>query len=125
MPYDERWLVDVLARGQVRLVGGHAPAEPPALSERAFQQAVLRMAKGCGWYAYFTKDSRRSPSGYPDLTLVHPERRIALWVELKVPGGVLTLQQQHWLAVLGQVEHTEAYLWTPQEWEEICQTLRG
>lgn len=123
MPYDDRWLTEVLAKGQVRLVGGRAPAEPPGLSERAFQQAVLRVAKGCGWYAYFTKDSRRSPSGYPDLTLVHPERHVALWAELKVEGGVLTLQQAQWLKALEQVRETAAFVWTPEDWETIHMRL--
>jgi hypothetical protein len=122
MPYDEAWLQSVLQAGQVRLVDG-APPAMPALSEKAFMGAVVRLARQQGWYPYHTTDSRRSPSGYPDLTLVHPTRQVALWAELKVPGGVLTLQQAHWLKALGEVERTEAHLWMPEDMEEIRRRL--
>jgi VRR-NUC domain-containing protein len=129
MPYDERWLTDVLARGQVRLVGGAAPAGPPAISERAFQQAVLRVAKDCGWAGYFTKDSRRSPSGFPDLVLVRPptatQPGTALFWELKRADGIVTLQQAHWLRLLGQVTQVEAGVWRPEAWSTLVERLRG
>lgn len=129
MPYDERWLADVLARGQVRLVDGKAPAGPPAISEKAFQSAVLRVAKGYGWAGYFTKDSRRSPSGFPDLVLVRPpsatQPGTALFWELKSADGIVTLQQAHWLRLLGQVTRVEADIWRPEEWESMVARLRG
>jgi len=137
MPFDERWLADVLARGQVRVVGSGGAGERrkesadtpglvrPHVSEKAFMAAVVRLARQEGWLAYHVHDSRRSLPGYPDLTLVHPQRHVALWAELKVPGGVLTLQQMHWLHALGQVERTEASLWTPEDWPGIEETLKG
>lgn len=125
MPFDERWLTDLLARGDVRLVAGKAHLEPPPITEAAFLQAVMRLARGHGWLAYHVHDSRRSLPGYPDLTLVHPTKHLALWAELKVPGGVVTLQQAHWLKALGEVERTEAHLWMPENMEEICRVLRG
>jgi hypothetical protein len=46
-----------------------------------------------------------------------------LIAELKVPGGVVTLAQQHWLEVLRQVSHIEVYLWKPDDWPEIVEKL--
>ena len=100
------------------------PAAVP-ISEKSFQAAVIRVAKQEGWLVHWTFDSRRSPSGYPDLTLVHPARHIALCCELKVPGGVLTLAQQRWLTVLGQVERVEAHVWFPDDMPSIRALLAG
>jgi hypothetical protein len=135
MPYDERWLADVLARGQVRVVGsggagdrGRESADTPGrvrphVSERVFQQAVLRVAKEAGWAGYFTKDSRRSPSGFPDLILVRDN--VQLCWELKSADGIVTLQQAHWLRLLGQVTRVEADIWRPDEMAMMIERLRG
>lgn len=98
-----------------------APAEAPAISEKAFQAAVIRYAKEHHWLCYHTHDSRRSLPGYPDLTLVR--EGVCLWSELKVPGGTLTLQQAHWLKALGAVRDTAAYVWTPDDMPEIVMRL--
>ena len=45
--------------------------QPAPIREQAFQAAVMQLAKQYGWMAYHTFDSRKSPSGYPDVTLVH------------------------------------------------------
>jgi uncharacterized membrane protein len=42
-----------------------APVEAPALSEAAWQAAVVRMATAAGFMCYHTWDARRSPSGWP------------------------------------------------------------
>jgi hypothetical protein len=123
MPYDERWLSDVLAKGQVRVVGGSAPPGPPALSERAFQAAVVRVATSYGWACYHTHDSRRSPSGFPDLVCVRDH--VCLAWELKTADGVVTLQQAHWLRLLGQVTQVEAGVYRPEDWAIIVTRLRG
>jgi hypothetical protein len=141
MPFDEAWLADVLARGQVRVVGsggagdrGRESADTPGrvrphVSERVFQQAVLRVAKECGWAGYFTKDSRRSPSGFPDLVLVRPpsatQPGTALFWELKSADGVVTLAQAHWLRLLCQVTRVEADIWRPDEMAMMIERLRG
>jgi hypothetical protein len=100
-----------------------APPVVPGVSEKAFQAAVMRVAREHGWLAYHVHDSRRSLPGYPDLTLVHPARHVAIWAELKVAGGQLTLQQAHWLAALGQVRETAAFVWTPEDMETIRMRL--
>lgn len=97
------------------------PAEAPAVSEKAFQAAVVRLAREHGWLCYHPHDSRRSLPGYPDLTMVR--EGVCLWSELKVPGGTLTLQQAHWLKALGQVRETAAFVWTPEDMAEIRMRL--
>src|SRR5690606_30920215 len=53
------------------------------MKEAVLQAQVIKVAKGLGFLAYFTHDSRRSPSGWPDLVLVHPIRGRLLFRELK------------------------------------------
>jgi hypothetical protein len=120
--YDERWLADLLARGDVRLVDGVAPVVP-AISEKAFQAAVVRVAKGYGWSVYHTHDSRRSPSGFPDLVCVRDQ--VCLAWELKSADGVVTLAQAHWLRLLCQVTRVEADVWRPEEMATMVERLRG
>jgi hypothetical protein len=105
---------------------GLSLTEAPAMSEKVFMAAVIRLAKAHGWEVFHPYSMKRSPGeGYPDLTLVHPERHLCVWAELKVPGGVTTLAQQRWLEVLGQVTSVGATLWTPEDWDRIRATLEG
>jgi hypothetical protein len=124
MPFDDAWLRDVLARGAVRLVGGSAPPVPPAITERAFMQAVRREALAGGWMLYHTFDSRRSAPGFVDCVLAKPGRPLLCW-ELKTTDGIITLAQQRWLEVLGQVTHVEAGVWRPEEMPRMVARLRG
>ena len=98
-----------------------AAPEAPAVSEKAFMGAVVRLAKEHSWLVFHPHDSRRSLPGYPDLTLVR--NGVCLWSELKVPGGGLTLQQAHWLKALGAVRETATFLWQPEDWPEIVMRL--
>ena len=103
--------------------GVGAPVEAPVVSEKVFQQAVVRLAREQGWYVFHPTIAKKSVPGYPDLTLVHPDRQVALWAELKVDGGQLTLQQMAWLKALGAVRETTALLWTPEDWGDIRMRL--
>lgn len=135
MPYDERWLAGVLAKGQVRLVGSGAAGDRgresadtpgrvrPHVSERVFQAAVVRVAKSCGWAAMHVHDSRRSPAGFPDLILVRDN--VQLCWELKSADGVVTLAQAHWLRLLCQVTRVEADVWRPEEMAMMIERLQG
>jgi hypothetical protein len=123
MPYDEAWLRDVLARGDVRLVGGTAAPEAPPITEAAFQSAVRRVAKGYGWTVYHTHDSRRSPSGFPDLVCVRDH--VCLAWELKSADGIVTLRQAHWLRLLSAVTQVEAGVYRPEEMAQMVARLRG
>ena len=103
-----------------------APPEAPVVSEKAFQQAIMRLAKQHSWLVYHTHDSRKSPAGYPDLTLarlpgkVHPGQLVI--AELKVDAP-LTIEQEVWLATLSHVTHTRTYLWKPDDLPLIREVL--
>ena len=62
-------------------------------TEKQFQSLIVEYAKRCGWFVYFTYDSRRSPEGFPDLVLV---RNVVLYRELKTETGRLTPAQKAW-----------------------------
>lgn len=96
---------------------------PTGISEAAFQAAVIRFAKAHAWSVYHTHDSRRSPSGFPDLVCVRDH--VCLAWELKSVDGIVTLQQARWLEMLGQVTHIEVGVWRPEDWESIVKRLRG
>lgn len=98
--------------------------QPPVLLEATFQAAVIQLAKDCGWLCYFTKDSRKSPSGYPDLTLAKAGQPLYV-CELKRADGQVTKAQQAWLDALARCSGVVAEVWRPSGLEEICQKLRG
>jgi len=144
MPYDEHWLRDVLARGEVRLVGsgvagnrgresadtpgpGPGPGQAiarPHFSEKAFMQAVQREALANNYLFYHTFDSRRSAPGFVDCVLAKPGRPLLCW-ELKAADGLVTIAQQRWLDVLQHVTHVEAGVYRPEDWNTMVERLRG
>lgn len=96
-------------------------------TEKSFAQLVVDYAGLQGWLVYRTYDSRRSPAGYPDLTMVR-DRRL-LFAELKSATGQVTKAQQQWLLRLRELVRVvgpsfpEVYVWRPAEWDEIMTTL--
>ncbi|MEW6583441.1 MAG: VRR-NUC domain-containing protein, partial [Actinomycetota bacterium] len=56
-----------------------------ALSEAAFQDQVVDLARLRGWLVYHTFDSRHSAAGFPDLILARGDRLVA--AELKTQRG--------------------------------------
>ncbi len=92
------------------------------VSEKEFQQAVLEYAKLCGWMCYHTWSSIHSPAGFPDLVLVRPPR--VVFAELKVGKREPTPAQREWLILLASCAGVEAYLWRPDNWDEIAEILK-
>lgn len=104
-----------------------APPEAPAVTEKQFMRAVIRLAKERGWMVFHPHDSRKSPGpGYPDLTLARLPRDgrpgQVIWAELKVDAP-LTIAQEVWLATLSHVTQTQTFLWTPASMERIREVL--
>ena len=99
--------------------------QPAPISEAAWQSAVMRLAKQYGWMAYHTFDSRKSPSGYPDCTLVHPGRaRPLICAELKTDTGIVSQAQQAWLEALGGCTGVVADIWRPADMARVIEVLR-
>jgi hypothetical protein len=91
-----------------------------AMSEAQWQAAVLDLAHALKWEHYHTHDSRRSPSGFPDLVLV---RDRVIFAELKSERGDLVGTQYEWLMRLVHAG-MEAYVWRPSDWPEVERILR-
>jgi hypothetical protein len=94
-----------------------------AMTEKAFQQAIIDLAHACGWRAYHTHDSHKSAPGFPDLVLVKPGRHVLFW-EVKTERGKVSAAQQTWIDDLrnsGQI----AVVVRPHNWLWIEQILTG
>ena len=89
------------------------------ITEKAFQAAVVELAKLSGWMVYHTHDSRRSEPGFPDLVLVRDRVRFR---ELKSEGGRLSLAQKKWMWGL-TFAGADFCMWEPSDWPEIEATL--
>lgn len=73
------------------------------MNEKQIQQGLIDTAGMTGWLSYHTFDSRRSAPGFPDLVLVHAKRGELAFVECKGPRGILSPEQQEWLAALESI----------------------
>lgn len=110
------------------------------MSEAAFQEQVIHIAKLYGWLHFHTFDSRRSEPGFPDLVLVRSPELI--FAELKAERGRLSADQVKWIAHLtdlaGEVENVLAaataagtnsslaintYVWYPGDFDDIVSRL--
>jgi hypothetical protein len=95
-------------------------------TEAHFQERVIKAAKALGFkYVYHTFDSRKSPSGFPDLVLIHPAKHRLLFVELKSQRGKLTWAQTLWRVALSELAGVEYYCWRPSDWDALVGVLRG
>jgi hypothetical protein len=92
------------------------------VTEKAFMHSVIDLARLSRWLVYHTHDSRHSTAaGYPDLCLVRgPD---LLYAELKSQHGRVTPAQAQWLAALSAVQHIEATVWRPSDWDMIERRL--
>jgi hypothetical protein len=114
---DPDWLVKARKEGRTTERPCGVIIAPPRLdcTEKAFQADVVRLAESLGWEWYHTHDSRRSPSGFPDLVLV---RERVVYAELKTESGTLSAEQTHWLNRL-KAARAEAYIWRPSAWAAV------
>ena len=107
-------------------------------TEKEFQSEVERLVAMYGGIHYHTQRSRRSPAGYPDLTIVIDGR--VIFAELKTDAKTSRVSMGKWKEGarrptyrLGQVDwldalaeaHEEVYLWRPRNFEEIVSIMAG
>lgn len=83
-------------------------------SEEQLQNHIVGLAKGLGFLAYHTYDSRRSEPGYPDLHLVHAVRAVSMFRELKSTKGRVSPDQKKWGHALTAAGHDFA-IWRPAD----------
>lgn len=71
-------------------------------SEAEWQAFVCDCLDLAGWKWHHEFDSRKSPSGFPDLFAAHPKRGLIV-VELKTEKGKLRPEQEEWWRLLSIV----------------------
>lgn len=91
-------------------------------SEKEFQATLTELALLTGWKVYHTRDSRGSHAGFPDLVLVRPPD--VIFAELKARAGRLRPDQYEWSYRLLRCSDVKYYLWRPDDWPAIEETLR-
>lgn len=106
-----------------------------SVSESAFQEAVIALSRMHGWrVAHFRpvqayrKDGtarwltpvQADGAGFPDLCMARNGQ--VVFAELKRVGGRVTPEQRVWLDALSGA--VGAYVWTPDDWDEIEAVLR-
>ena len=93
------------------------------MTEQGFQNEVTSIADKNGWL-WFHHPYEDGPvrSGWPDLVLVHPRRKLLLFRELKRERGPLTREQSEFLYAL-QAVGADAKIWKPNDWDEIVKVL--
>jgi hypothetical protein len=96
------------AAGSVKIRAG---APGTTMTEAQLDSAIRRILRDLpSVLRYHTHDSRRSPSGFPDLVCVGP--RGVLYRELKTAKGQLSLAQRTWLAALSAAG-ADVDVWRP------------
>jgi VRR-NUC domain len=103
------------ANGRVR--ASRAPVLD--VSEQEWQTQVVRLARLLGWRHFHPFNSRRSPSGFPDLCLV---RDRVVFAELKTERGKPSAEQAHWIEAL-EAAGAEVYVWRPSDLEQVGRVL--
>lgn len=92
------------------------------LTEREWQSAIVAYATARGWRHFHPHDSRRSPSGFPDLTLVRAGRLV--FAELKREKDSRTsVAQREWLDDLAGCIGVEVFLWRPSDVAQVMKVL--
>lgn len=97
--------------------------------ERDWQRDIIRLARTLGWRVAHFRPAQTSKgwrtavaadgAGFPDLILVR-DRLIA--AELKNEKGRVTEEQREWIAAL-QVAGIEAYVWRPDDLDDVMAVL--
>lgn len=102
-----------------------------SLTEKQWTQQVTALAKQLGWLVYHTWLSKFSEAGFPDLVLVCPRRRRALFIELKTEKAAskVSPKQQVWLDALTAVAEAsggsvECHVLRPRDFDRAVEMLR-
>lgn len=96
-------------------------------SEQQFTDAVLALAKRCGWRAIHLRPARTAlgwrtavqgdGKGFTDVLALRDH--VLLVAELKVKNRKPTPEQEAWLDAFRQVPLSRVFLWTPKDWDAI------
>jgi len=105
-------------------------------NERAYTAWALKQARSRGWLGGHLSNMRvvrrkvgvfavpdKDAAGFPDLVLVHPTYGV-LWIELKMPGRKLDVEQVRWLKAL-RAAGERVFVFYPLQQDELVALLDG
>ena len=98
--------------------------KPLTETEDEFQGWITDLAERTGWIWFHDRDSRKNPSGFPDLVLARNGR--VIFAELKVGYNKPSDAQIEWLTNLGwnnDTSHKLVRLWRPEDRDAIERML--
>jgi hypothetical protein len=99
------------------------------MNEKDFMASVVYEARLHGWMVYHTYDSRRSPAGYPDLTMVRGNTILFWECKTDKKSSRLTPAQGEWLHALSvagdDAPIVDARVIRPSDTEEIIKVLEA
>lgn len=100
-------------------------------TEASFTAQVLQLAKIRGWRTAHFRPGRTERGwrtavsgdgkGFPDLVMLRGARVVV--AELKVNKNPPTAEQRQWIEAWLGVPASEAFVWRPEDWDEICRVL--
>lgn len=103
------------------------------MKEAQFQNYVVRLARENGWLIHHTRTALAKSGrymtpvqghiGFPDLVLLHREREILVFAELKNERGLVRREQRQWLELLKRIPCIFVCLWRPKMLDAIEQFL--
>lgn len=106
----------------------------PTIAEAAWQAQVAELAHTFGWRLAHFRPARTvhgwrtagqyDAKGWPDLVLVHPDRQLVLFRELKADAGRLDDDQTRWRGWLTDAG-ADWDLWQPRDLELVVHVLAG
>jgi hypothetical protein len=105
------------------------------MTEAQFEGRIVHLARLCGWrVAHFgalqARDgrwitpARYDGKGFPDLVLIHDQRGLCLFREVKTDTGRVSEEQTVWLLLLTKAG-CDAAVWRPKDWPLIEHWLTG
>ena len=91
--------------------------------EDTFKKEIITIGKEAGWIIYSIPDSRwATAKGYPDLTIIHPEKKLLMGAELKTNSGKLTQEQILWMTIISN--YYPIHLWRPKHLDIIADMFK-
>lgn len=119
----------------VKVLSMYIAPLPEGCSEAVFLDTVVDWAKRWGWMVNHPRPAmvragkfitpQQGHVGYPDLTLVHEGRKIAVFAELKQGRNKLSPEQVAWREAMlaAGLDHR---IWRPDQWvPEIAPLIAG
>jgi hypothetical protein len=105
---------------KILALSGQPASDVDDIDEKAFQSAVVKLAKDRGWKTYHVFYSMKSAGGFPDLICLRGRRQVV--AELKVKKRKPKPEQEEWLNAF-LLAGAEVFTFWPRDWKTIEEIL--